>query len=196
MNEGETPGKLTIGSYNMNLITNKNIDNNEYNNEKSNYNKSLISYEDDTKLNIRFNLSTGLNVTLTCEKDITVEKLIQIFFQKFNYDFNNYDGSIYFLYSGQNLNVHSQEKIINILHNNALITVIDVQNLLATIDHFNLMTLDGKEYNISIPSKGNLFSLLKIYYEKIGKSVNESDFTFLKDIAFEDFIKKLSGSNK
>ena len=196
MNEGETPGKLTIGSYNMNLITNKNIDNNEYNNEKSNYNKSLISYEDDTKLNIRFNLSTGLNVTLTCEKDITVEKLIQIFFQKFNYDFNNYDGSIYFLYNGQNLNVHSQEKIINILHNNALITVIDVQNLLATIDHFNLMTLDGKEYNISIPSKGNLFSLLKIYYEKIGKSVNESDFTFLKDIAFEDFIKKLSGSNK
>lgn len=94
------------------------------------------------------------------------------------------------------MNVHSQEKIINILHNNALITVIDVQNLLATIDHFNLMTLDGKEYNISIPSKGNLFSLLKIYYEKIGKSVNESDFTFLKDIAFEDFIKKLSGSNK
>ena len=196
MNEGETPGKLTIGSYNMNLITNKNIDNNEYNNEKSNYNKSLISYEDDTKLNSRFNLSTGLNVTLTCEKDITVEKLIQIFFQKFNYDFNNYDGSIYFLYNGQNLNVHSQEKIINILHNNALITVIDVQNLLATIDHFNLMTSDGKEYNISIPSKGNLFSLLKIYYEKIGKSVNESDFTFLKDIAFEDFIKKLSGSNK
>ena len=196
MNEGETPGKLTIGSYNMNLITNKNIDNNEYNNEKSNYNKSLISYEDDTKLNIRFNLSTGLNVTLTCEKDIAVEKLIQIFFQKFNYDFNNYDGSIYFLYNGQNLNVHSQEKIINILHNNALITVIDVQNLLATIDHFNLMTLDGKEYNISIPSKGNLFSLLKIYYEKLGKSVNESDFTFLKDIAFEDFIKKLSGSNK
>ena len=196
MNEGETPGKLTIGSYNMNLITNKNIDNNECNNEKSNYNKSLISYEDDTKLNIRFNLSTGLNVTLTCKKDITVEKLIQIFFQKFNYDFNNYDGSIYFLYNGQNLNVHSQEKIINILHNNALITVIDVQNLLATIDHFNLMTSDGKEYNISIPSKGNLFSLLKIYYEKLGKSVNESDFTFLKDIAFEDFIKKLSGSNK
>ena len=175
----------------MNLITNKNIDNNECNNEKSNYNKSLISYEDDTKLNIRFNLSTGLNVTLTCEKDITIEKLIQIFFQKFNYDFNNYDGSIYFLYNGQNLNVHDQEKIINILHNNALITVIDVQNLLATIDHFNLMTLDGKEYNISIPSKGNLFSLLKIYYEKIGKSVNESDFTFLKDIAFEDFIKKI-----
>ena len=196
MNEGETPGKLTIDSYNMNLIINKNIDNNECNNEKSNYNKSLISYEDDTKLNIRFNLSTGLNVTLTCEKDITVEKLIQIFFQKFNYDFNNYDGSIYFLYNGQNLNVHSQEKIINILHNNALITVIDVQNLLATIDHFNLMTSDGKEYNISIPSKGNLFSLLKIYYEKLGKSVNESDFTFLKDIAFEDFIKKLSGSNK
>ena len=87
------------------------------------------------------------------------------------------------------MNVHDQEKIINILHNNALITVIDEQNLLATIDHFNLMTSDGKEYNISIPSKGNLFSLLKIYYEKLGKSVNESDFTFLKDIVLKISLK-------
>ena len=180
----------------MSFINNKDIDNNIYSNEKNNNNKSLISYGDDSKLNIGFSLSTGLKTFLTCEKDITVEKLIQLFFQKFNYDFNNFDENIAFLYNSQKLDVHNQEKIINIFHNNSLITVIDTQNLLSMIDHFKLMTIEGKEYNISIPSKGNLYNLLKIYYEKTDKSVNENDFTFLKDITFEDFIKKLSGSNK
>ena len=195
--EKKTPGELIITSYNKNFISNKNIENkNIYVNEKNDYDKSLISKEDDPKLNIKFSLSTGLNLTINCEKDITLEKLIQLFFEKFNYDFNNYDENIVFAYNGQKLDVHSQEKIKNIFHDNSIIVVFDVQNLLAKIDNFKLMTPEGKDYNLRIPSKGNLYSLLKIYFEKIGKPVEENDLKILKDITFEDFVKKLSGSNK
>lgn len=122
--------------------------------------------------------------------------MIQLFFEKFNYDFNNYDERIIFLCNGQKLDVHNQEKIKNIFHINSLILVFDEQNLLAKIDNINLMTAEGKEYNLTIPSKGDLYNLLKIYFEKIGKSVEENDLKILKDITFEDLVKKLSESNK
>lgn len=197
----ETPGKEIKINENIkeNNFINKEINNkNNFNmniNIKSNnnFNKPMPE-QSNSKLNIIFTSSTGIKIILACEKDITVEQLIKLFFEKFNY--NNIDERIVFVHNANKLYINDKTKIKDKFDNNATIIVIDALNVLNITNHINLKTAKGIEYNVLIPSSGNLGDLLKIYFNKIGKTIEDNKIKFLKEINFEDFIIKLSGSNE
>ena len=197
----ETPGKEIKINENIkeNNFINKEINNkNNFNmniNIKSNnnFNKPMPE-QSNSKLNIIFKSSTGIKIILACEKDITVEQLIKLFFERFNY--NNIDERIVFMHNANHLNINDKTKIKDKFDNNATIIVIDALNVLNITNHINLKTAKGIEYNVLIPSSGNLGDLLKIYFNKIGKPIEDNKIKFLKEINFEDFIIKLSGSNE
>ena len=58
-----------------------------------------------------------------------------------------------------------------------------------------LKTFKGEEFKMNLNCNDNIHSLLKNYFEKIGKPDEINKYEGLKDITFQDFLVKLSNSN-
>ena len=176
-NEDETPGNDSI------------IPNNEK------IERYIERINNDEKRNIIFDLQTGLKIALICEKESTIEELIKLFFEKMNYRYNEGNESIVFMYNTKRLKYNDKTKIKDVFYNNyEHITVYDTNYSLMN-NLISLKTFKGEEYKITSKPDENMHSLLKKYFEKIGKPEEINKYEGLKDIQVEDFLVKLSNSN-
>ena len=147
---------------------------------------------DNLNLTINFEVENGLKTTLSCEKEMTLEQLFILFFKKINFEeINDSESNILFLYNSKELYIKDKAKIKDILKDNSKIVVIDKNECLSR-NKIDLKTSKGQEYKISVYSKESMHTLFKKYLEKIGKPEILYKFNILKDINFEDFLKKLS----
>ena len=215
--ENETPGKIntiqnigigqrhfrfdrSLENIDINIFNSNNNDNKNINKEKENefslFNGNINNKENNSeKINIIFDLQTGLKITILCNKEGTIEDLIKLFFDKVYFRYDESNESIVFMYNTKKLKYKDKTKIKDIFFNNyEHITVYDngysLMNNLIT-----LKTFKGEEYKISSKNDENMHSLLKNYFEKIGKPEEINKYESLKDVTFEDFLVKLSNYN-
>ena len=152
---------------------------------------------DNSKIDVRFQiLCPDETLVLSCERDITVEKLIQLFFEKYNHN-KNQNKNINFLCWGKILKINDKTKLNDLARNQKYITILVLSFNTNSNNNCNISveSENGTKYEISIPYKENMNNLLKKYFEKIGKPFQENNFEFLKDINFGDFLIALSDSN-
>ena len=151
---------------------------------------------DNEKINVTFNIQSGFRITIIFEEECTVEGLIKIFFEKMNYNFKNIDERIIFMHNNKKLKYNDKTKLKSIfITNNEYITVYD-KNYSLLNNIIILRTLKGEEYKISSNNFDTIHSLLKIYFDNIGKTEEPNKYEGLKDILFEDFLVKLSNIKK
>ena len=187
----------------INLFNNNNNNNNSENinkekeNEFSLLNNNINNKDNNSeKINIIFDLQTGLKITILCNKEGTIEDLIKLFFDKVYFRYDESNESIVFMYNTKKLKYKDKTKIKDIFFNNyEHITVYDNDYSLMN-NLITLKTFKGEEYKISSKNDENMHSLLKTYFEKIGKPEEINKYEGLKDIAFEDFLVKLSNYNQ
>ena len=206
--ENETPGNKIEINNDINFLESQNIYNNNNNhssiniqdeqNEQNDFSSFFLLPKESintNKIDIYFNLSFGLKIVLNFEKTITVEEMIQIFCEKMNYDNKIIDESLAFIYHAEKLNINDKRKIGEVfLGNQNVITVFDPKYILDN-NIINLKTARGKEYKMIISPKENMNNLIKKYFEKTGKLIQDKNIDFLKEVSFEDFIISLSDFN-
>ena len=192
-NENKNKNKEIYFSNQMNI--------NNFNNKNPNvfnYDNSFLDYYDinnDGKINIIFNLETGLKIRILCGKENTIEELIKLFFEKMNYRYIIGDESIKFIYNTKKLKYNDKTKLKNFFYYNIEHIMVYDKNYSLMNNLVILKTFKGEEIKMNLNCNDNIHSLLKNYFEKIGKPDEINKYEGLKDITFQDFLVKLSNSN-
>ena len=118
---------------------------------------------DNSKIDVRFQiLCPDETLVLSCERDITVEKLIQLFFEKYNHN-KNQNKNINFLCWGKILKINDKTKLNDLARNQKYITILVLSFNTNSNNNCNISveSENGTKYEISIPYKENMNNLLK-----------------------------------
>lgn len=127
-------------------------------------NLNLIQFkEDNSIIDVRFQIMPeNETLVLSLERDITVEQLIQLFFEKYNHN-KNQNKNINFLCWGKILKINDKTKLNDLARNQKYITILVLSFNTNSNNNCNISveSENGTKYEISIPYKENMNNLLK-----------------------------------
>ena len=173
--------------FNPKLNFNNSINNNIYEYENS------FNLNDNSKLNIKFQLSAGFSFQFWVDKNMTVCELLKLFVKNVNLEEDVIDKEIFFIFNAQKIGLNNSEKIEKFFCNDRIIIVLDSNNIIGK--KFITFYINEQKYSILINEKENMYTLIKKYIEVMGIKEQEGKIDFLKEIELTDFFKKLSNNS-
>ena len=148
---------------------NPNINNNFTNNNPNFSIKNLISrnYNDKGSIQITFNASTGKKVIVEIGPEKTIEDMIKEYVNKIGLSEDHIGKDITFLYNGSQLDHKSKQNIGNCFRNPAVVTVYDLNDILALwAITFNAST--GNKTIMQVNQKKTIKDMMEKYLNKFG----------------------------
>ena len=177
-----------INYSNPNFNFNDGINNKTYEYENS------LNLNDNSKMNIIFQLPSGISFPFLVKKNMTICEILKLFAKNFNLEEDVIDKEIIFIYNALKIGLNNNKKIEHFFYDNNKIVVIDSKNILGK-KKFITFYINEQKYNIPINEKENMFTLVKKYIEIMGITEQEGKIDFLKEIDLVDFFKKLSNNS-
>ena len=189
------PPNLNDNSFqmkNFNYLSKIKNFNNSINNNSYEYENSF-NLNDNSKLNIIFQISSGISFQFLVDKNMTVCELLKLFVKNVNLEEDVIDKEISFIFNAQKIGLNNSEKIEKFFYNNSKIIVLDSNNIIGK--KFITFYINEQKYNIPINEKENMYTLVKKYIEVMGIKEQEGKIDFLKEIQLTDFFMKLSNNS-
>ena len=119
------------------------------------------------QLIITFCTTLGNRKVIKVSKFITVSELIKIYINDIGIEENLIENKIVFLYNAQNLNKLPNEKLNTLMKDKAIISVIDLENMIETIKDYTFNASSGTKKIIKASPMTTMKHLIKKYKEEI-----------------------------